>query len=457
MLYKAFLNSINKIHKNKNMKYTAKIYILVLSMIVILFNGCIKEKYSTPTQNTPKVDFTSNLTIAQLKSASTGFVHIGDTMIISGVTIINPVIEGIISADDESGNIYKTIYLQDNTAGIQIAVDKTSLYTTYKKGQRIFVKLSGLYLGVYGGVPQIGYIYGTTIGRIPEVLISAHIFNDSLPGNPPTPIIRSIPLIVGSDPNLNMLVRLNKVHFAEVGSVYADVNVTTNRTILDSAGNSIILRNSGYANFRAEHMPKGQGDIVGILSEYSGTRQFYIRDLNDLQNWDSTITFPFSIINESFASSTMGTFTQYSVTGDQVWAPASFSTTMAKITGYVGGVYNVNEDWLISNSVNINNFTSKILTFSTAMRYGSPTDGSFKVYYSNNYVSGDPTTAIWTEIAVPVANLPTGSDITWPFIPSGNLDLSSVNGTNFHIAFKYTSTAVTAATWEITAIKLTLQ
>ncbi|MEI7503939.1 MAG: hypothetical protein WCJ61_11700 [Paludibacter sp.] len=67
------------------MKYTAKIYILVLSMIVILFNGCIKEKYSTPTQNTPKVDFTSNLTIAQLKSDISKYYFASST---NGITWI---------------------------------------------------------------------------------------------------------------------------------------------------------------------------------------------------------------------------------------------------------------------------------------------------------------------------------------------------------------------------------
>ncbi|MBI5540534.1 MAG: DUF5017 domain-containing protein [Bacteroidia bacterium] len=427
------------------MKYTSKLYILVLSMVVIFFNGCIKEKYSTPEQKTPKVDFTSNLTIAKLKTASTGFVSIGDTMIIGTDTIVNPIIQGIISADDESGNIYKTIYLQDNTAGIQIAVDKTSLYTTFKKGQRIFVKLTGLYLGVYGGVPQIGYTYGGTIGRIPEVLINTHIFNDSLPGNPPTPIIRTIPSIVGGDPNLNMLVKLTKVHFAEVGSVYADVNVTTNRTILDSAGNSIILRNSGYANFRAELMPKGQGDIVGILSEYSGAKQFYIRDLNDLQNWDSTIIYPVNIINETFTTS-LGTFTQYNVLGDQIWAASSYG---AKMSGYSGSYY-ANEDWLISPSINFNNYNSETLSFISTMNYGTAGDGSLKLYTSLDYSgTGNPNLATWTEVT-PLTLSP-GS---WTDTPSGNIDLSALNGTNVHFAFKYTCSTSNVATWELTTLML---
>ncbi len=421
-------------------------------MGVLLLNSCIKEKYSTPTQSSPTVDFPATLTIAKLKTADLGgLILIGDTLIINNTdTIINPVIQGIVNADDQSGNIYKTLYLQDNTGGIQIAIDKTSLYTTFRKGQRIFVKLKGLYLGSYGGVTQIGYVYGSSIGRLPEVLINSHIFNDSLPGNPPIPIDRTIPSIVGNDPHTNMLVRLKNVHFAEVGSVYADVNVTTNRTILDSAGNTITLRNSGYANFRAELLPKGQGDIVGILSSYNGTKQFYIRDLNDLENWDTTITFPTNIIDESFASSSLGTFTQYSVTGDQIWTAASFSgTTLAKMSGYSGG-YFANEDWLISPSINFDNYTLETFSFQSAMNYGTAGDGSLKVYTSTDYSgSGDPNLATWNELTTAVF-----SSGAWVFTSSGDIDLSGITGTNIHIAFKYLCGTSGVPTWELTAIKL---
>lgn len=421
-------------------------------MGVLLLNSCIKEKYSTPTQSSPTVDFPATLTIAKLKTADLGgLILIGDTLIINNTdTIINPVIQGIVNADDQSGNIYKTLYLQDNTGGIQIAIDKTSLYTTFRKGQRIFVKLKGLYLGSYGGVTQIGYVYGSSIGRLPEVLINSHIFNDSLPGNPPIPIDRTIPSIVGNDPHTNMLVRLKNVHFAEVGSVYADVNVTTNRTILDSAGNTITLRNSGYANFRAELLPKGQGDIVGILSSYNGTKQFYIRDLNDLENWDTTITFPTNIIDESFASSSLGTFTQYSVTGDQIWTAASFSgTTLAKMSGYSGG-YFANEDWLISPSINFDNYTLETFSFQSAMNYGTAGDGSLKVYTSTDYSgSGDPNLATWNELTTAVF-----SSGAWVFTSSGDIDLSGITGTNIHIAFKYLCGTSGVPTWEVTSIKL---
>jgi hypothetical protein len=438
------------VKKSRFMKHITSVFILLLSMNLIIQTGCIKDKFEAPDQNIPSAGLTANLTIAQLKTANSGGLDsISDSLFISGDTILHPVIEGVVSATDESGNLYKTLYIQDNTAGIQIAVDRTSLYTTYRIGQKVFVKLSGLYLGTYGGVLQIGYVYGVapdpeSIGRIPNILIDQHIIKDGLPATAPVPLERSVTSLSGND--MNMLVVLRKVHFAEVGSPYAPPLITTNRILLDSAGNEIFLRNSGYANFRAELMPKGQGDIVCIYSAYNGDNQLYIRDLNDLQNWDYSISFPMNVINEPFTS-TLGTFTQYSVQGTQIWTTSNYG---AKISGYEAGGYYANEDWLISPSINFDNYTNETLNFNSFMNYGVAGDGSLKLYTSTNYSgTGDPNLATWTEITP--LTLSTGA---WANTSSGDIDLSGINGTNVHFAFKYTCTTSGVATWEITPCKL---
>ena len=79
------------------------------------------------------------------------------------------------------------------------------------------------------------------------------------------------------------------------------------------------------------------------------------------------------------------------------------------------------------------------------MRYGTIGDGSLKVYYSTNYSgTGNPNTATWTEF--PTCMLPTGD--TWAFTPSGNIDFT-IGGTHTYVAFRYVSTASSAATWEL--------
>ena len=65
-------------------------------------------------------------------------------------------IGGIISADDRSGNFYKTLVLQDSTAGITIRLDESGLYNNYMQGRHIYIKCKGLFLGAYNGLVQLG-------------------------------------------------------------------------------------------------------------------------------------------------------------------------------------------------------------------------------------------------------------------------------------------------------------
>ncbi len=97
-----------------------------LVIVTTLLTSCIKEKFDEPKVNIPRVNFQANKTIAELKAIySGGLDSIQDTIIIMGKVI----------SSDEEGNIYKTLYIQDNTGGIMIALDRTNLYTTFKPGQ----------------------------------------------------------------------------------------------------------------------------------------------------------------------------------------------------------------------------------------------------------------------------------------------------------------------------------
>ena len=60
-------------------------------------------------------------------------------------------IKGQVTSDDMSGNIYRTMYIQDETGGIEIKVGRTNLSNEYRKNQWVYVNLNGLTLGMYGG------------------------------------------------------------------------------------------------------------------------------------------------------------------------------------------------------------------------------------------------------------------------------------------------------------------
>ena len=94
-----------------------------------------------------KLEVTS--TIAQLKElyAKYGVLKIQDD---------DMVIAGKVISDDHSGNIYRELYIQDETGVISVKIGLSSLYSDYKLGQTIYVRCSGLTIGQYNGMPQLG-------------------------------------------------------------------------------------------------------------------------------------------------------------------------------------------------------------------------------------------------------------------------------------------------------------
>ena len=66
---------------------------------------------------------------------------------------------------------------------------------------------------------------------------------------------------------------------------WATKEQTVNRTAEFADGSTIVVRTSGYSNFYADFIPTGVGSITGILSIFGSTKQFYIRDRNDIHNF----------------------------------------------------------------------------------------------------------------------------------------------------------------------------
>ena len=58
---------------------------------------------------------------------------------------------------------------------------------------------------------------------------------------------------------------------------------TVNRVLVDKTGKTVDLRNSGYAKWYNEELPKGSGEITVVVSIYNSTYQVYIRDTKDVK------------------------------------------------------------------------------------------------------------------------------------------------------------------------------
>ena len=67
------------------------------------------------------------------------------------VEIFDPiVIRGEVTSSDESGNVYREMFLQDATGAIDFKIGRSSSYDDYKPGQILYVNCNGLVLGEYG-------------------------------------------------------------------------------------------------------------------------------------------------------------------------------------------------------------------------------------------------------------------------------------------------------------------
>ena len=89
----------------------------------------------------------TNTTIAQLKALYNGKPVTFDE---------NYIIGGKVVSNDISGNIYRSLYIQDETGALEIKIGKTNLTSDYKPGQMLYVECEGLTLGTYGGMLQLG-------------------------------------------------------------------------------------------------------------------------------------------------------------------------------------------------------------------------------------------------------------------------------------------------------------
>jgi len=144
-----------------------------------------------------------------------------------------------------------------------------------------------------------------------------------------------------------------------------------------------------------------------------------------------------------------GDFTPYSVKGAQVWTWDPVYTC-AKISGYL--VTNLdNEDWLISPVIDLTTRASAKLTFYHTGKYFGTTSSEATLWISQNYTSGDPTAATWTQLTIP--NYMPNSD--YVFINSGIVDLKNYIGKKITLGFKYLSSPTAAGTWEIQNVTLT--
>lgn len=172
---------------------------------------------------------------------------------------------GTITMDDSHDNIYKEAYLQDSTGGINIY--KLSKAGMVKVGDRIRMNLKGSYIVNYSGKMELSFV------DVEDATLQVILQE---PNVPLTPEEVTMAQVVENPAYYDCrLVKLNNVQFAasDTSLTYAveNGNKTQSRNMTSCDGNTLVARNSDYADFAGQPLPKGSGSVVGIMTRFFKT------------------------------------------------------------------------------------------------------------------------------------------------------------------------------------------
>ena len=244
-------------------------------------------------------------------------------------------IRGRVTTDDQGGNFYKSLCIQQIVDGkqqaLRISVDAGSASGLYPLGQELLIRVDGLAIGRYANQPQLclpsynNNIYannaeqkiGWAAGRIPMAVFKEHT---KCIGKPDVDQLYYEDLNIADFTSiLNLqetrkwdakLVRLSQVHFTgeyfttsgsttkcttgdpeqdEYANVFApttnNIGYPQSRVIADATGKKTAVSASEYAKFAYFYLPGANkdgvancpnyvGGVVGILGYYSDNAKY---------------------------------------------------------------------------------------------------------------------------------------------------------------------------------------
>lgn len=276
-----------------------------------IFAACMDDHDAPDATNYKVTSETSvgepNITIKELKSEYSGvfsqtnaFLQVDDTLIL----------EGVVVANDQGGNLYQTIMLADTVAdsvdvsnAIVLAIKSTCLYPYFAIGQMVRINLTGLYIGCYSKQPKIGQPYYTSsnnlrLGPMLFELCKTHV---QLIGKPSDYADKITPDSIKDDQDpliVNASRFQNYLHVPMLVTVTGKFSLGDDETILapedlQDAGygvdrefkigsSKITVRTSTQNNVSFLIMPKSTVRLTGMLSYYDGW-QLQLRSVDDME------------------------------------------------------------------------------------------------------------------------------------------------------------------------------
>jgi len=401
---------------------------------VLLIAGCKKE-FDTPPVRTIAVGDVLN--IAQLKA-----LYTTERVRFTGT---EKSVYAVVTSDENDGNFYKNITVQDGTGGITLRLmNSGGLYI----GDSVRIYLPGTVLAPYNGLMQLDSVDvdNNIIKQATNVWVEPRV----------TTISELEDSVVAWQ---STLIKLTDVEFTvedATNGTWADaVNQETGERFLeDCDGNTVMVRTSGYANYAGQALPQGKGSIVCVVGLFGSTIQLGNRSMPEVNLNGPRCPgeeLPFYAKDFSDQSLTSGGWTEQIVLGTNSWGVSD-----AGSTGNFYAVSNnfgegASETWFISPAIDISGLAAPKFSFRNACRFAGP---SLEVYVSTTYDgTSAPNVSDWT-LLNPILDQNTASFV---WTNSGLIDVLPFQSVNFRVAFRYQGGASDGRAWEVDDIKILAQ
>ena len=360
------------------------------------------------------------------------------------------IVKAVVVSSDEGGNCYKYLTIQDETGGIEIAIDRSSLYNDYPVGQTVYLNCAGLIVGDYHNKYQVGWVYQGSVGRIAPAALDRYLSKDGLPDLNNPLVAHPIEIKGSSDltaENVNCLVKIDGCRFdaADNGLPLSNNDFTTDRNVTFNGG-SITVRTSNYAYFRNTLIDASKEYcLYGILSVYNSTYQLTLRTKNDIQFSSASQVETIADLTFDANCFTSGGWSQYP--DNQSW---KFQAYGGNNFVYHNTATESCDDWLISPELTLGDLNGAQLFLDHQNNVGGSPATYYQVYYSTTYNGGAFNESEWTAFNPNLNNYPSS------FALSNGLDLSVIGNQKFCIALRYRKSGTADGTrWAVRGVKIT--
>ncbi|WP_299152432.1 DUF5689 domain-containing protein [uncultured Christiangramia sp.] len=436
----------------------------IIFLLAMTFQACVPtDDFEVPELVEDSIsiegNFTSIVAVKGNYKTETGEIHnFRDT---------DTWFEAYVISDDSGGNFYKKLVLQDKAqnpqSGIQILVDDNSLHQTYNFGRKVYVKLDGLSLGFNNGVLQLGIQNRGDVVAIPSSLTDDFIVRSEITSEI---IPKKLSISEFSEETKNLYVEVHDIQF-DINLVREAENFSFASHRYDeydgerqlescTTGETAFLSTSTYANFRSLMLPRGSGNIKGVLS-----RNYYDEHFVLIVNDPSALDFSGERCDDQFLKcDSEGDFSRNVVTEENFDGVTSNTTLAARkwtninVSGgekrftptMVNGnrllrisAYNTLENpmeaWLVSPVIDISSTRANLVTFDLLASYDN---GMFlKVYFTQDF-TGDPRTTDWKLLDAAIPYGPSGG--SGNVFKTSEIDISCLQG-KVWIGFRYLGAA----------------